>query len=131
VVPLALVEVAIAIALIVVVALGESVILLILVVSPPCHHVAQLYGSSWAIAPEVVVRVLREEPFPEAADDVFVGDVGDGGARLEEMPGGGSQGLVHLLLHLGQIMASARSDHGSLEVVDEGPFEVLPRVDGV
>jgi hypothetical protein len=47
------------------------------------------------------------------------------------MPGGGSQGLVHLLLHLGQIMASARSDHGSLEVVDEGPFEVLPRVDGV
>jgi hypothetical protein len=28
-------------------------------------------------------------------------------------------------------MASARSDHGSLEVVDEGPLEVLPGVDGV
>jgi hypothetical protein len=28
-------------------------------------------------------------------------------------------------------MASARSDHGSLEVVDEGPLEVLPQVDGV
>jgi hypothetical protein len=47
------------------------------------------------------------------------------------MPGVGSQGLVHLLLHLGQIVASARSNHGSLEVVDEDPLEVIPRVDGV
>jgi hypothetical protein len=28
-------------------------------------------------------------------------------------------------------MASANSDQGSLEVVDEGLLEVLPRVDGV
>jgi hypothetical protein len=28
-------------------------------------------------------------------------------------------------------MVSAYSDHGSLEVVDEGPLEVLPGVDGV
>jgi hypothetical protein len=35
------------------------------------------------------------------------------------------------LLHLGQVVASARPDHGSLKVVDEGPLEVLPRVDGV
>jgi hypothetical protein len=28
-------------------------------------------------------------------------------------------------------VASAHSDHGSLEVVNEGPLEVLPRVDGV
>jgi hypothetical protein len=27
-------------------------------------------------------------------------------------------------------MASARSDHGSLKIVDEGPFEVFPQVDG-
>jgi hypothetical protein len=47
------------------------------------------------------------------------------------MPGVGPQGLVHLLLDLGQILASACSDHGSLEVVDEGPLEVLPGVDGV
>jgi hypothetical protein len=39
------------------------------------------------IASEVVVRVLQEKPILEAADDVFVGDVGDGGARLEEMLG--------------------------------------------
>jgi hypothetical protein len=78
-----------------------------------------------------MVRVLQEEPVLEAADDVLVGDVGDGDAHLEETLGVGPQGLVNLLLHLGQIMASARSDHGSLEVVDEGPLEVLPEVDGV
>jgi hypothetical protein len=55
VVPLAFVEVAIAIALLVMVALGEAIVFLILLVSPPCHHVTQLQGSSRAIAPEVVV----------------------------------------------------------------------------
>jgi hypothetical protein len=94
VVALALVGVAIAIALLVVVALGEAVVLLILLVSPLCHHVAQLYRSSWVVAPEVVVRVLREEPVLEAADDILIGDVGDGGACLEETPGVGPQGLI-------------------------------------
>jgi hypothetical protein len=46
-------------------------------------------------------------------------------------PGVGCQDLVHLLLDLGQIVVSACSDHGPLEVVDEGPLEVLPIVDGV
>jgi hypothetical protein len=78
-----------------------------------------------------VVHVLQEEPVLEAADYVLIGDVGNGGAHLEEAPGVGPQGLVHLLLELGQIMASACSNHGSLEVVDEGPLEVLPGVDGV
>jgi hypothetical protein len=35
------------------------------------------------------------------------------------------------LLHLGKIVARAHFDHGSLEVVDEGPLEVLLEVDGV
>jgi hypothetical protein len=35
------------------------------------------------------------------------------------------------LLDLGQIMTSTCSDHGSLEVVDEGPLEVHPGVHGV
>jgi hypothetical protein len=131
VVPLALVKVAIAVALLVIVTLGEAVILLVLLVSPSCHHVMELHTSSRPIASEVVVRVLREEPVLEAVDDIFIDDVSDGGAYLEEMPGVGPQGLVHLLLDLGQIMASARSDHGSLEVVDEGPLEVLSGVDGV
>jgi hypothetical protein len=75
--------------------------------------------------------VLREEAVLEAVDDVLVGDVCDGGLHLEETPGVGPQGLIHLMLDLGQIVASVCSDHGSLEVVDEGLLEVLPRVDGV
>jgi hypothetical protein len=86
VVPLAFVEVAVAIALLVVVALGEAVVFLIFLVSPLCHHVTQLHGSSRAVAPVVVVRVLREEAILEATDDVIIGDVGDGGAHLEETP---------------------------------------------
>jgi hypothetical protein len=35
------------------------------------------------------------------------------------------------LLDLGQIVTSACSDHGSLEVVDEVPLEILLGVDGV
>jgi hypothetical protein len=42
-----------------------------------------------------VVRVLQEEPILEAADDVLVSDVGDGGVHLKETPGVGPQGLVH------------------------------------
>jgi hypothetical protein len=76
VVLLAFVEVAVATSLFVVVALGEAIILLILLVNPPCHHVTQLHGSSREIMPEVMVRVLREEPILEATADIFVGDVG-------------------------------------------------------
>jgi hypothetical protein len=83
VVPLALVKVVVAITLLIVVALGEVVVLLVLLVNSPCHHVTQLHGSSRVIAFEVVVRVLREEPVLEAVDDVFISDVGDGGAHLE------------------------------------------------
>jgi hypothetical protein len=125
VVPLAFVEVVIAIALLVVVALGEAVVFLILLVSLPCHHVMQLRGSSRAVAPEVVVCVLREEAVLESTNDVLIDNVGDGGARLEEMPCVGSLGLVHLLLHLGQVVMSARPNHGSLKVVNEGSLEVL------
>jgi hypothetical protein len=48
-----------------------------------------------------VVGVLREEAILEAADDVLVGNVGDGGSHLEEAPGVRPQGLIQLLLNLG------------------------------
>jgi hypothetical protein len=131
VVSLALVEVVVVVALLVVVMLGEAIVLLILLVSPPCHHVMQFHGGSRAVASEVVVSVLRKDAVLEAADEVLIDDVGDGGSHLEETPCVGPQGLVQLLPDLGQIMASTCSDHGSLEVVDEGLFEVLPGVDGV
>jgi hypothetical protein len=51
--------------------------------------------------------------------------------HLDETSGVGPQGLVHLFLDLGQIMASAYSNHGSLEVADEGPLEALLGVDRV
>jgi hypothetical protein len=58
VVPLAFVKVAVAIALLVVVALGEAVVFLILLVGPPCHQITQLHGSSRAVPPKVIVRIL-------------------------------------------------------------------------
>jgi hypothetical protein len=73
-----------------------------------------------------VVCVLREEVVLETMDDILIDDVGDGGARLEETPCVGPQDPVHLLLHLGQVVASARPNHGSLEVVDEGSLEFVP-----
>jgi hypothetical protein len=111
VVPLAFVEVPIVIALFVVDALGKVVVFLILLVSPPGHHVRQLHNSSRAVAPKVVVRVLREEAMLEAMEDVLIGNVSNGGARLKETSCVRPQGLIHLLLHLGQVMASARPDH--------------------
>jgi hypothetical protein len=99
VVPLAFVG-AVAIVALVVVALGEALVLLVLLVSPSLHHVGELHDSLGAISAEVAVEVLRAEAILEAVDDVLVGDVGDGGTYLEEAPGVGPQGLVLLLLDL-------------------------------
>jgi hypothetical protein len=79
--------VVVAIALLVVVALREAIVLLVLLVSPPGHHVAQFHGSSWVVAFKIMVGVLREEAVLEAADDVLVDDAGDGGSHLKEMLG--------------------------------------------
>jgi hypothetical protein len=89
VVLLAFVGVVIVVALLVVVVLGKALVLLILLVGPPCHHVVEFHCSSRAVASEVMVGVLREKAVLEAADDVLVGDVGDGGLHLEEMLGVG------------------------------------------
>jgi hypothetical protein len=72
---------------------------------------------------------FKKKPFWK--QHVLVGDVGDGGSHLEESSGVGPQGLVHLQLNMRQVMTSTCSNHGSLEVVDEGPLEILPGVDGV
>jgi DNA polymerase/3'-5' exonuclease PolX len=67
-----------------------------------------------------VIGVLREKGVLKVVDDILISSVGDGGSHLEEAPGVGPQGLVHLLLNLGQVMTRTCSDHGSLEVVNEG-----------
>jgi hypothetical protein len=57
VVPLAF-FIEVAIAVLIIVALGEVFILLILQVGPSLHHVPKLYGGSWAVDSEVAVDVL-------------------------------------------------------------------------
>jgi hypothetical protein len=131
VVLLAFVRVVVVIALLIIFALGKALVLLVLLVGPPCHHVAEFHSSSRAVASEVMVGELREKAILEAVDDVLIEDVSDGASHLDKAPGVGPQGLLHLLLNLGQVMMSTYSDHGSLEVVDEGPLEILLGVDGV
>jgi hypothetical protein len=63
------------VSLLVIVALREAIVLLILLVSPPCHHVVQLHDSSRMVASEVMVGVLQEEAVLEIADDILVGNV--------------------------------------------------------
>jgi hypothetical protein len=99
VVPLAFVGAVIIVAL-VVVALGEALVLLVLLVGPSLHHVAELHDSLRAIVAEVVVDVLQAKAILEAADDILISDVGDGGTHLEEARGVGPQALVLLLLDL-------------------------------
>jgi hypothetical protein len=80
--------------------LGETLVLLVLLVSTSLHHVANLHGSLGAVASDVAKDVLHGEAVLEAVDDILIGDVGDSGAHLEETPGVGPQGLVLLLLNL-------------------------------
>jgi hypothetical protein len=77
---------AVAVVALVIFALGEELVLLILLVSPSLHLVAEFHDSLEAIAVEVVVDVLRAEAILEVVDDVLVEDVGDGGVHLEEAP---------------------------------------------
>jgi hypothetical protein len=58
VVPLVFVGVVVVVALLVIVALGEALVLLILLVGPSCHHVVEFHNSSRAVPSEVVVSVL-------------------------------------------------------------------------
>jgi hypothetical protein len=69
VVPLAFVG-AVAATVLVVVALGEALVLLILLVGPSLHHVTKLHGSLGAVTFEVTVDVLHSEAVLEAVDGV-------------------------------------------------------------
>jgi hypothetical protein len=107
------------VAALVIVFLGETLILLILLVGPSLPHVVELHGSLGAVAAQVAVDVLHSEAVLEAVDDILIGEVGNGGAFVEEVLSVQPQGLVLLLLDLRQVMVSTCSKHGALEVVDE------------
>jgi hypothetical protein len=71
----------------VVVTLGKAHILLIVLVGPSLHHIAEFHGSLGVVGPEVTVDVLCGEAILEPVDDILVGNFSDGGAHLEEMSG--------------------------------------------
>jgi hypothetical protein len=70
-------------------ALGEALILLILLVGPSLHHIMKLHDGLGAAASKVAVDVLQGEAILEAVDDILVSDVGNVVAHLEEVPGVG------------------------------------------
>jgi hypothetical protein len=133
VVPLALVGTVVVVpfAPVVIVALGEAVTFMVLLVGPLLHHVMELHEGLGTVAPKVLVEVPLGEVVLEAVDDILVGDVGDSGAVVEETSSVRPQGLVLLLLALRQVMTSTFSKHEALEVVNEDPLQVLPGVDGI
>ena len=67
----------------------------------------------------------------EAINDVVVGDVGDGGAGVEESFEVRPHSFPALLLAQPEVVSSSWTMDGALKVVDEEHFQVLPGVDGV
>jgi hypothetical protein len=59
---------------------------LVHLVGPLLHHVTELYDGRGAVATKVTVEVSLGEAILEAVDDILIGDVGDGGASVEEAP---------------------------------------------
>jgi hypothetical protein len=76
---------------VVVVAIAPRVVvpLLFLLICPSLHHVAEFHDGLGALVSEVQVDRTLEDAVVEAVDDVLVGDVGNGGVRLEEAVGVG------------------------------------------
>ena len=62
---------------------------------------------------------------------VVVGDVGDGGAGVEESFEVQPQSFPVLLLAPPEVVSSSWTMDGALKVVDEERFQVLPGVDDV
>ena len=94
---------------IVIVTAREATVFLLLFVCPALHHVASFYYCFGAITPEVTVERLDSNATLEVVDDVVVRDVGDGGSRVEEALGVGSDGFSLLLLAHRQGMSSGYS----------------------
>jgi hypothetical protein len=97
--------------------------LLVLLVYPSLHHVTEFHDGLGAVASKVTVEMPLSEAIFEAVNDVLIGDVGVGGACVEETPGVRPQGLIPLLLAVRQVMESTCSKHGALKVVNEERFK--------
>ena len=74
---------------VVVIAIGELLALLVLLIRLSLYHVAELHDCLGSSATEVTVDVKRGEVILIAVDHVLIGDVGDGCTSVEEVPGVG------------------------------------------
>jgi hypothetical protein len=81
----------IVVVVVVVAALREAVALLFLSVYPSLHHVMEPRNGLGSVTAKIYEEVLVGDAVVEAVDHVLLGDVGDGGASLEEVAGVGSQ----------------------------------------
>ena len=87
-------------------ALWEAVILLLFVVGPLGHHVTDFHDGLGLLTAKVSEDVTVEEALMVAVDDILLGDVGDGGVFLKETLHIFSQELVPGLFTLRQIVMS-------------------------
>ena len=110
-------------AIVVIYTLWEAVILLFFVVGPVGHHVSEFRDGLGSLSAEVSEDVSIDEALMVAVDDVYFGDVGNGGALFEEVLCVVSQGFVPGLLTLRQVMTSTCTSHDSLKIIDEESAE--------
>jgi hypothetical protein len=71
-------------------ALREATTLLLLLVCPSLHHVAEPHDGLGSVATEISKESLIGDAVVEAVEDVLLGDVGDGSVCVEEAASVGS-----------------------------------------
>jgi hypothetical protein len=109
----------------------EVFTLQILLIHPGLYHITKPYDGLGAVAIEVPKKGLVSDAVVVAVVDIFLGDVSDGGARVEEAVGVGAQELVPFLLALRQVITSTCPSDRSLEDVDEDQLQIILGIDGV
>jgi hypothetical protein len=75
---------ALAVVVLVVIALREMIALLLLLVRPSLHHVAEPHDGLGSITTKISKESLISDVVVEAVDDVLLEDVSDGGTYVEE-----------------------------------------------
>jgi hypothetical protein len=104
---------------------------LLLLFRPVVHHVMKARNSFRPVPLEVSVDAWVGDAVVEAVDDVFLQDVRDGSANVEETTCIRPQELVAFLFTLSKIVTSTCASDRPLEVVDEDLLEPLLGVNRV
>ena len=83
--------------LVIVLSTREAITLLLFLVGPFHHHVAEGHNRSRSISSEIAIKLLGGKAVVKAVNDVVGGDIGDGGSHIEEPFDVGPQSLPTLL----------------------------------